>query len=33
MIVPLEHVVALSIAIFSAGVAGVLFRRNAMSWV
>ena len=30
MIVPLEHVVALRLAIFSAGVAGVLFRRHAI---
>ena len=29
MIVPLEHVIALSLALFSIGVLGVLFRRNA----
>jgi NADH-quinone oxidoreductase subunit K len=31
MIVPLEHVIALSLAIFSTGVVGVLFRRNAIT--
>ena len=31
MIVPLEHVIALSLALFSIGVLGVLFRRNAIT--
>ena len=31
MIVPLEHVIALSLALFSIGVLGVLFRRNAIA--
>ena len=31
MIVPLEHVIALSTALFSIGVLGVLFRRNAIT--
>ena len=31
MIVPLEHVVVLSLIIFSIGVLGVLFRRNAIT--
>lgn len=30
MIVPLEHVIALSLIIFSIGVMGVLIRRNAI---
>ena len=30
MIVPLEHVVILSIVIFSIGIMGVLFRKNAI---
>ena len=30
MIVPLEHVVILSIIIFSIGIMGVLFRKNAI---
>ena len=31
MIVPLEHVVTLSLALFTVGVFGVLFRRNAIT--
>jgi len=31
MIVPLEHVIALSLALFSIGVLGVLLRRNAIT--
>jgi len=31
MIVPLEHVVILSLALFTVGVFGVLFRRNAIT--
>ena len=30
MIVPLEHVIMLSIVIFSIGIMGVLFRKNAI---
>ena len=30
MIVPLEHVIILSIIIFSIGIMGVLFRKNAI---
>ena len=30
MIVPLEHVIILSIVIFSIGITGVLFRKNAI---
>ena len=30
MIVPLEHVIILSIVIFSIGIMGVLFRKNAI---
>ena len=30
MIVPLEHVIILSILIFSIGIMGVLFRKNAI---
>ncbi len=30
MIVPLEHVILLSIVIFSIGIMGVLFRKNAI---
>ena len=30
MIVPLEHVIILSIIIFSIGIIGVLFRKNAI---
>ena len=30
MVVPLEHVIALSMIIFSIGVLGVLIRRNAI---
>ena len=30
MIVPLEHVIILSIIIFSIGILGVLFRKNAI---
>ena len=31
MVVPLEHVIALSLALFSIGVLGVLLRRNAIT--
>ena len=31
MVVPLEHVIALSMILFSIGVLGVLFRRNAIT--
>ena len=31
MIVPLEHVIALSLALFSIGVLGVLLRRDAIT--
>ena len=31
MIVPLEHVIALSLALFSIGVLGLLLRRNAIT--
>ena len=31
MIVPLEHVIALSLTLFSIGVLGVLLRRNAIT--
>ena len=30
MIVPLEHVIILSVVIFSIGIMGVLFRKNAI---
>ncbi len=31
MVVPLEHVIVLSLTLFSTGVLGVLFRRNAIT--
>ena len=31
MVVPLEHVIVLSMILFSIGVLGVLFRRNAIT--